>query len=53
MTIVANATDDAGVSSVAFTMWDGGTDVLIGNGTASGDVWTYSGWNPAGRPGTR
>ncbi len=47
VTIVANATDDAGVSSVAFYYVDGGTDVLIGNGTASGDVWTYSGWNPA------
>lgn len=47
VTIVANATDDAGVSSVAFYYVDGGTDVLIGNGTASEGVWTYSGWNPA------
>ena len=46
VTIVANATDDAGEQRRLHYV-DGGTDVLIGNGTASGDVWTYSGWNPA------
>src|SRR5690606_9639422 len=43
VTIVANATDDTAVSSVAFYA----NSEFIGSGTPSGGVWTLSGWNPA------
>ena len=45
VTITANATDPSGVSSVAF--YANGAEITSGTVSASGDVWTLSGWNPA------